>query len=297
MAKTENQEEGLPQHRCGADRDGSHPSGSSLWMKSLHRNRMAKLMTRCFSRVSEDWRQQDSKRVMEILERLVYRSVDTDLLLRNRVLHAGMAFQFHVVENVYSDELFDLLLEYHPDKWRIIQDAFQENGPVDIVYEDRYLNSPLGCILLAQFIRRIGFQFHLSFRSIRIVVSKRDFHKSADDNTQRLFQRFSCPENRDRFLRLCMDVILGRPYDLEVRNVGHTRSLAIANGTYELDIRPEGGISHGWGIDYGDFHMLTVEGIGNDVDINVPCFNQLSHELGNKGIPYVVEFMPAVKKS
>ena len=297
MAKTENQEEGLPQHMCGADRDGSHPSGSSLWMKSLHRDRMARLMTRCFSRVSEDWRQQDSKRVMEILERLVYRSVDTDLLLRNRVLHAGMAFQFHVVENVYSDELFDLLLEYHPDKWRIIQDAFQESGPVDIVYEDRYLNSPLGCILLAQFIRRIGFLFHLSFRSIRIVVSKRDFHKSADDNAQRLFQRFSCPENRDKFLRLCMEVIVGRPYDLEVRNVGHTRSLAMANGTYELGIRPEGGISHGWGIDYGDFHRLTVEGIGSNVDVNVPCFNQLSHELGNKGIPYVVEFMPAVKKS
>ena len=68
---------------CGADRDGTHPSGSSLWMKSLHRDRMAKLMTRCFSRVSDDWRQQDSQRVMEILERLVYRSVDTDLLSTN----------------------------------------------------------------------------------------------------------------------------------------------------------------------------------------------------------------------
>jgi hypothetical protein len=93
-----------------------------------------------------------------------------------------------------------------------------------------------------------------------------------------------------------MEEIVGKAYEVEVRNVSHTRSLTITNGVYELGIHPEGGISHGWGIENGRFRDYTVDIIGRYVDANILCFNQLSHDMDNKGIPYFVEFRPILKK-
>jgi hypothetical protein len=166
--------------------------------------------------------------------------------MKDRIYTEGITFNFNVMENVGSDDLFELLLDYHPNKWDYIQDEFSRNGTVDFVYEDRYLNSPLGCLMLAQFIRRMQFQFHLNFRSIRIFVSKKDFHVKYDDNTLKPISKFSYPESRDKFLCHCMDRIVGQPFELIDKNISHTRSMRISNGEYELNIHPEGGISHGW---------------------------------------------------
>ena len=273
---------------------GISPRDNESWMKSRHRDKFIKMLTGCFGKVLGDWHPNDSCRVISAIERLLFRSIDTELLMKDRIYTEGITFNFNVMENVGSDDLFELLLDYHPNKWDYIQDEFSRKGTVDFVYEDRYLNSPLGCLMLAQFIRRMQFQFHLNFRSIRIYVSKKDFHVKYDDNTLKPISKFSYPESRDKFLCQCMDKIVGQPFELIDKNISHTRSMRVSNGEYELNIHPEGGISHGWEL-MDRSSTLTAEDILRDPDINIQCFNRLAHSSNRKGIPYMVEFIPVQK--
>ena len=163
-----------------------------------------------------------------------------------------------------------------------------KDGLVDLVYEDRYLNTPIGCLILAQFIRRMKDLFKLRYQSIEINLSRKDFRIMFDDKTLKIDRKFSFPENRDSFFQLCMDKIVGNPYSLHVRNTKHARTLIIKNGTYELSISPDGGISHGWGIENGIHSNLTVDVLKENLDINIHCFNRPAHSFDRKGIPYVV---------
>lgn len=262
------------------------------WMKSQQKDKYVTMMTNCFQHVNADWEQGDSRRFFDAVELLVFEDIDPTLLLKQQIDEEGVVFNFNVVENISSDELLDTLMEYHPAKWQFIQDAFLEDGYVDLVYEDRYVSSPLGCLLLAQFIRRLKGLFSLTFNAIRIVVSKSDFHVMFDDDTLKIDRRFSHVENRDSFLRLCMDEIVGAPYELEVKNTKHFRSLAISNSHFMLSIHPDGGISHGWGIENGPFSHLTIDVLKQHLDTNIPCFNRAAHEYDRRGIPYVVSFSP-----
>ena len=261
-----------------------------MWMKSQQKDKYITMMTNCFQHVNADWKQDDSRRFVNAVEHLLFHDIDTSLLLKKQVNDEGVVFQFHLVENIRSDELLDMLMEYHPGKWQFIQDAFLEDGNVDLVYEDRYVSSPLGCLLLAQFIRRLKGMFALSFHSIRIVVSKSDFHVMFDDDTLKIDRRFSHAESRDRFLRQCMDEIVGVPYKLEVKNTKHFRSLTLCNSRFRLSIHPDGGISHGWGIENGEYSHLTINVLKQHLDTNIPCFNRAAHEYDRRGIPYVVSF-------
>lgn len=279
----------------GTDQSTARWTTVRKWLKSRRKRRYAKLITGCFQHVNADWNQDDSERFVNAVECLVSNDIDTDLLLKHQIDEEGVVFHFNVVENISSDELLDTLMEYHPSKWQYIQDAFLEDGYVDLVYEDRYVSSPLGCLLLAQFIRRLKGLFSLTFNAIRIVVSKSDFHIMFDDDTLKIDRRFSHVENRDSFLRLCMDELVQDPYELEVRNVKHFRSMCISNSRFTLSIHPDGGISHGWGIENGPFSHLTIDVLKQHLDTNIPCFNRAAHEYDRRGIPYVVSFSPICK--
>ena len=292
MENQEKKTDGLPEKESGSGQGDKRPREASLCLKPCHRDKFVRMLTGCFRKASDDWHPHDSQRVIDILEQLLSRSIDKSLLNEEEILINGVTFNFHVVENVGSDELLDELLEYDADKWRCIVKAFSQQGTVDIVYEDRYLNSPLGCLMLAQFVRRAAFLFHLSYRSIRIVLSKEDLNVLFDDETLKIDRKFSYAENRDRFLRLCMEKIVGEPFEIVKGNVKHSRTLTINNGLYELSISPGGGIAHGWDIENGPCSTLTVDDLLKNIETNVHCFNRLAHSFDRKGIPYAVEFRP-----
>ena len=270
------------------DIEGLNAEQNGDWIKSIHKERITSTMTKYFHDVNPQWKGSDSEKVVNIIEKLVYKTIDVDKLNRLNMSKNGFTFSFSIVQNMYSDELLDLLMEYHTDKWHFVQEVFMKDGLVDLVYEDRYLNTPIGCLILAQFIRRMKDLFKLRYQSIEINLSRKDFRIMFDDKTLKIDRKFSFPENRDSFFQLCMDKIVGNPYSLHVRNTKHARTLIIKNGTYELSISPDGGISHGWGIENGIHSNLTVDVLKENLDINIHCFNRPAHSFDRKGIPYVV---------
>lgn len=265
---------------------------SGNWLKPVHKERITSVMTKYFHQVSPQWGENDSERVVNIVEKLVYRTIDVGMLNRTSMSKDGFTFSFNVVQNMYSDELLDLLMEYDTDKWHFIQEVFMNDGLVDLVYEDRYLNSPLGCLILAQFIRRLRDLFKLQYHSIEIDFSRKDFRVLFDDDNLKIDRKFSFPENRDNFFRLCMDRIVGDSYSLKVGNTKHTRTFSLRNRKYELSISPDGGISHGWGVENGPHSSLTVDLLKENIDVNISCFNRAAHSYDRMGIPYVVNLSP-----
>ena len=262
------------------------------WLNPVHKKRITSVMTKYFHQVNSNWEYNDSERVVNIVEKLVYRTIDIGMLNRSSMSKNGFTFSFNVVQNMYSDELLDLLMEYHTDKWHLIQEVFMKDGLVDLLYEDRYLNSPIGCLILAQFIRRLRDLFKLQYRSIEIDLSRKDFRVLFDDDSLKIDRKFSFPENRDSFFRLCMDKIVGDSYILKVGNTKHARTFVLRNSGYELSVIPDGGISHGWGIENGPHGSLTVVDLKENIDVNVHCYNRAAHSYDRTGIPYVIKLSP-----
>ena len=269
-----------------------YESTTKEWVKRENKNALSKVITRCLHNVCKQWNTDDTEKLVYSIERLVYPIIDTEKLLLSGFESHGGSFDLHILQDIVSDELLDMILEYHSEKWQVIRRVFMEDGLVDLVYEDRYVNTPLGCILLAQFIRRIRDLFRLRFRSITLIMSKKDFREIFDDETLKLDRKFSHVENRDAFLSKCMEQIVEEPYEIQVKNTKHSRSLTIRNCHYELDIYPDGGISYGWGIENGRDKDLTVDQLKNHVDRNIRCFNRASRTYDRKGIIYTVKLSP-----
>lgn len=260
------------------------------WMKDSERKRLADSLTSLVQRFSDDWDFMDSHKAISIFEKWAYPLIDLDKVSQRSDLDDDMTFTFHVVQDVHSDELFDLLLEHHPEKWYRIRDMMMDDPVVEISYEDRYINTPLGCILLAQFIRRIRDLFMLRFSNIAIALSKKDFRVKFEDDDLKLDRRFSFAEHRDQFMIECVNQIVRDRFNYEVKNLAHTRSMRVFNKRYELSIIPEGGLAHGWGIENGKHRNLTTKDLCDHLDINLHCFNRNAHRHDKSGVRYTVHF-------
>lgn len=265
-----------------------HPIPS--WMKDSEKKRLADSLTSYVQKFSDDWDLMDSHKVISIFEKWAYPLIDLDKVSHGRFLDDDLTFTFFVVQDVNSDELFDLLLEHHPEKWHRIRDMMMDDPVVEISYEDRYINTPLGCILLAQFIRRIRDLFMLRFSNITIALSKKDFRVKFEDDDLKLDRRFSFAEHRDQFMLECINQIVRDRFIYEVKNLAHTRSMRLFNKRYELSIIPEGGLAHGWGIENGKHSQLTTKDLRDHLDVNLHCFNRNAHRHDKAGVRYTVHF-------
>lgn len=260
------------------------------WMKDSERKMLADSLTSMLTRYSDDWSVHDSQKAIDAFERWAYPLIDKERFRRQMEFERDLTFSFYVTENVQSDELFDLLQEYHPEKWNYIRDKMQLYPTVDLTYEDSCINTPLGCILLTQFIRRIRDLCLLNYRSVSVALSKKDFRVLHDDDNLKLDQSFSFVEKRDSFMKRCLDEIFKDKYSYEAKNIGHTRALCISNRYYRLSFFPDGGLSHGWGIENGKHCSLTTKDLLYHLDINVHCFNRDAKRFNKQGIQYTVKF-------
>ena len=261
-----------------------------LWMKDHERKRLADSLTSVLQQFTDDWSADDSHKAIQVFEKWAYPLIDPDKFSSRRTNDNELTFTFHVTQNVHSDELFDVLQEYHPEKWHYIRAVMINDPVVEITYEDRYINTPLGCILLAQFIRRIRDLYMLNVRNTTIALSKMDFRVKFDDDNLKLDRRFSFVEHRDKFLMKVIKQIVQDKIKYEVKNLGHSRLMRVFNKRYALSIIPDGGLAHGWGIENGQHSKLTTKDLNNHLDINLHCFNRNANRHSKAGVGYTIHF-------
>jgi hypothetical protein len=197
-------------------------------------------------------------------------------------------FDFYVNEDMAVEDFLKILISRKPHFWDIIKKAIASSPRVSIVYSDRYLNTPLGCILLSQLIRQIRASFHVSFESIVIKISRTGFHHNRNNPSSTMI--FSNYTQRDRFLQSCMKLLVDADYIEKERNVPHQRVLTISNEKCSLDIVFDGGIAYGWRLSHKDDN-LTLEQMETNITYNYDCINQLSRKYDRKGIFFVVRML------
>ena len=181
-------------------------------------------------------------------------------------------FDFYLNEDLMINDFLKKLISRKPRFWSIIEKAIVSSPHVSIIYSDRYLNTPLGCLLLSQLIRQIRHYYQIHFDSIVLNISRTGFH----------------PNNK--FLRSCMRLLVKDDYTEKERNIPHQRVLSISNAKCTLEIIFDGGIAYGWRLSHED-DKLTMEQIQANITYNYTCINQLSRKYDRKGIFFVARML------
>ncbi len=197
-------------------------------------------------------------------------------------------FDFYLNEDMMVDDFLKKLISRKPHFWSIIEKAIVSSPRVSIVYSDRYLNTPLGCILLSQLIRQIRLYFQIHFDSIVLNISRTGFHPNKNNPSSTMI--FSNHLQRDKFLQLCMKLLVKDEYIEKERNIPHQRVFSISNAKCTLEIIFDGGIAYGWRLSHED-DMLTMEQIEANISYSYTCINQLSRKYDRKGIFFVVRML------
>lgn len=84
-------------------------------------------------------------------------------------------FDFYLNEDMMINDFLKKLISRKPRFWSIIEKAIVSSPHVSIIYSDRYLNTPLGCLLLSQLIRQIRHYYQIHFDSIVLNISRTAF--------------------------------------------------------------------------------------------------------------------------
>ncbi len=197
-------------------------------------------------------------------------------------------FDFYLNEDMTVNDFLKMLMSKHPQFWDIIKKSILSSPHVSIAYSDRYLNTPLGCILLSQLIRQICVYFNVYYDTIEINISRTGFHPNKKNPVSTMI--FSNYPERDRFFKTCMKSLVKAEFIEKERNIPHQRVLTITNTKGTVEIVFDGGISYGWRLSREN-EQLTIEQLEASLTENFVCFNQLSRKFDRKGIFYVVRVL------
>lgn len=132
----------------------------------------------------------------------------------------------------------------HKEDWNQIQQAI-EGKEISVSYTDRYLMTPLGCMLLVRFLQCLKDQWGCRIKDVEVRLSKKIDYK---DETYAVNEPFEYFEDRDNFLTEALTQCCGvENADIQSgQYIAHERDLKISTGTHSLCLRPDAGISQGW---------------------------------------------------
>ncbi|MBL0049689.1 MAG: DUF1998 domain-containing protein [Bacteroidetes bacterium] len=148
---------------------------------------------------------------------------------------------------ILSQNLFNHFFEslWQNERTRLLTNL--ENKNVDIVYSDRFLASPFGCILLIQFIQAIKESLQInSINTLTVLV--KDLINYNNRPNYFFTESFTNDDERVTFLRKIANEfgILNMNIQSDI-NIPHYRYLDIKiDGGNSITIRPDAGIEHGW---------------------------------------------------
>ena len=132
----------------------------------------------------------------------------------------------------------------HKEDWNQIQQAI-EGKEISVSYTDRYLMTPLGCMLLVRFLQCLKDEWGCRIKDVKVDLSKKISRKDDDYAVNEPFENF---EDRDNFLAEALTQCCGvENADIQSdQYIAHERDLKISTGTHSLCLRPDAGISQGW---------------------------------------------------
>lgn len=187
-------------------------------------------------------------------------------------------------KNVSVHNFVATMNTYKSEKWQILNDVMFKEDSVKISYADMYLNTPLGCIILANMVKSLKDVWKVNISSLNLELAQ---IKSSNIYGNNDFDSdFATVEVRNDFLKKCFAQIVGvEPY-VEVSNHSHPRFLRIKGAKHECEIRPDAGVAWGWALDNRDTgnRGLRLRDCEESLDRDFALFNKRT----NDGILYTI---------
>lgn len=141
---------------------------------------------------------------------------------------------------IYSNELAELILKKVSGKLDL--HALMQGQHFDVEYADRYLKTPIGCLMLMQLVKMMS--QHLSFQ-IRSFNFKGKYF--IDEYAQQsLGSSYKNSEVRDAAIEKLASQLGIENVKAAIAHIPHYRYLVFSNEKYRITVRPDGGIEHGW---------------------------------------------------
>lgn len=195
-------------------------------------------------------------------------------------------FDARITADGCLSSLLDALLSQRPEQWERIRPAF-EGKTVSLTYSDRYLRTPLGCLLLAHFVRALQQRLGVTIGAAAVsTCAIRDDDFQLKDTA--LTNNFLRNSARNRFLQEAFAAIAGiTPIVHDDGYIEHGRCLTLKAPSATLCIRPDGGIEHGWAPFGHAFDDVTDADIRHDWTADIPLYNRNQRRAG---ILYTISF-------
>lgn len=143
-------------------------------------------------------------------------------------------------EPIQSNDIAAILLEQLEGKIHLSELMAGRN--FDVTYSDRYLKTPLGCILLIQFLKRLSSELGFTIESL--VFKGQDF--SGERRPLNIFHNYSKASDRnDAIMSFADEVGIGNVEAINDK-IPHYRYFTLTCQDLKVTIRPDAGIEHGW---------------------------------------------------
>lgn len=218
---------------------------------------------------------------------LLFHSIDSVQLLKSLAEgESSFTFDTRIKEDCSLSNIFTALFRNHDKQWSKIKEAF--NGKqVSVRYSDRFLVTPLGCLLLAHMISKIKTELNINVAALNI-YAKRPSTESSSNFALYLDVNYLNALDRNDFLRSCMRELVGfNPNITDSGYFEHERCLTIKSDDEELSVRPDGGIAYGWKPFGREASELTQEDFEYNWDLDIRLYNQ---KKDYSGILYTISF-------
>ena len=195
-------------------------------------------------------------------------------------------FDARILGNCSVNGLCAKLMKYKSEKWdRIIQGISGKN--VSVTYSDRYLVTPLGCILLAHFIVNVQQKLNVNIVSLSIYAKKPNGDVYGNHGIG-LEKEYGNNAARNSFLEDAIREMTGiTPQIVDHGYIEHERCMSIKSADVELCIRPDAGIAHGWSIFGRSNSDCTDDDFRFDWDMDLPLYNKKQYY---SGILYTISY-------
>lgn len=212
----------------------------------------------------------------------IFKPVDMQSILTKFTNSNEGMFDFEIKDaSASAKTMFDIMQSYKAEKWIKLDKVFGKGGHVSISYADKFLNTPLGCIILANIVNSIVEKWHLQIDSLSLsltVIRGSNVYGNNDFDSD--FVDATC---RNNFLKTCFNKIVGIEPKIEMFNNLHPRFLKIKSESCECVIRPDAGVAWGWVLDR--LHSkLKLNEFGDNPTQDLKLFNKRQKD----GILYTV---------
>lgn len=220
----------------------------------------------------------------------LYSQIQSDCLLSQLSERDDtIMFDTRIKKDCGINEVFDTLVRYKDDNWNSIKNRLKCKT-VSIEYSDRYLYTPLGCVLFAQMVAAIKDFLEVEITGIILNLTKPYGNSLTAYDEVGLCDDFSCSTDRNNFLSEAIESLVGiTPVISDSGYIQHERSLAIKASEIELYIRPDAGISNGWKPFGRNNSKLKVADFRENWRIPMPLYNQKKN---GEGILYTISLGP-----